>query len=250
MDNIRALLFDLSGVLFEGARVIPGAKDAIQQLRQTAVCMRFVTNTATADSQQIINKLRAFGIEIKPSELFSAPAAAKQYIVSHTLRPFCLIHPNIRHEFSDIPQNDPNCVLLGDAGNDLHYQNLNKAFALCKGGAPLIAIGKNKFFKDENGLQLDAGAFVHALEWASETQAVIMGKPGPEFFRQVVSSTGFQTHQCLMIGDDVHADVIAAQQAGLQGALVKTGKYTAEDERHCPPSTLVINSVAELPALI
>ena len=34
----------------------------------------------------------------------------------------------------------------------------------------------------------------------------------------------------LMVGDDVLGDVIGAQDAGLRGCLVKTGKYRTGDE--------------------
>ena len=54
-------------------------------------------------------------------------------------------------------------MLLGDARQDLNYDNLNAAFRLCKSGAPLIGIGMNKYFKDDEGLKLDAGGFIRLL---------------------------------------------------------------------------------------
>lgn len=41
-----------------------------------------------------------------------------------------------------------------------------------------------------------------------------------------------------MIGDDVKDDVIGAQDAGLKGVLVKTGKYSEGDENKAsqPPN--------------
>ena len=37
----------------------------------------------------------------------------------------------------------------------------------------------------------------------------------------------------MMVGDDIRDDVIGAQEAGLVGALVKTGKYREGDEKKC-----------------
>jgi ribonucleotide monophosphatase NagD (HAD superfamily) len=31
-----------------------------------------------------------------------------------------------------------------------------------------------------------------------------------------------------MVGDDIHSDVLGAQEMGMQGILVKTGKYRAD----------------------
>ena len=104
----------------------------------------------------------------------------------------------------------------------------------------------NKYFKDENRLSLDAGPFIRAIEWAADTTAIIMGKPSPQFFEQVVASTPYGAEQCLMIGDDVLADVEGAVQAGLQGCLVKTGKYQHGDERKLPAGAGVIDTVADL----
>jgi HAD superfamily hydrolase (TIGR01458 family) len=143
-------------------------------------------------------------------------------------------------------QRDPNCVLLGDARERLDYASLNQAFRLCKQGGRLIGIGMNKYFKDENGLNLDAGPFIRAIEWAADTSAIIMGKPSPGFYAQVVASTPYTADQCLMVGDDVHADVDGAVKAGLQGCLVRTGKYQRGDEQKLPAGAQVIDTVAGL----
>ncbi len=52
-----------------------------------------------------------------------------------------------------------------------------------------------------------------------------------------------------MVGDDVEADVDGALAAGLDGVLVRTGKYRADLVEHSgvvPTATL--DSIADLPA--
>jgi ribonucleotide monophosphatase NagD (HAD superfamily) len=49
-----------------------------------------------------------------------------------------------------------------------------------------------------------------------------------------------------MVGDDVLGDVVGATDAGLQGCLVRTGKYQAGDEKHLNEDSLVIDSIADL----
>ena len=55
-----------------------------------------------------------------------------------------------------------------------------------------------------------------------------------------------------MVGDDAEFDVAGALRAGVgAGVLVRTGKYRPGDEsRHDPPPTLVLSSIADLPARI
>lgn len=242
----KALFLDLSGVLYEGNTPIPGAAEAIRQARARQLTLRFLTNTATRSSREIIAHLKTMNMDVQESELLTAPVAARQYIQTQQLRPYCVLHPAVLAEFSGIDQHDPNCVVIGDARDGLHYQALNRAFQLCMQGAQLIGIGMNKYFKDEQGLQLDAGAFIRAIEWAADTQAVIMGKPSRAFFEQVVASTACHAGECLMLGDDVISDVQGAVSAGLQACLVRTGKFQPKDEQRLPAGCDVINSVIDL----
>ena len=242
----KALLLDLSGVIYDGSQLIAGATDTIQQARAQNLILRFVTNTATRSSSALLTDLKAMGIDVAADELFTAPMAAKAYLQQQGLRPFCLLHDNLKKEFDDLQQTRPNCVLLGDARQDLNYDNLNAAFRLCKSGAPLIGIGMNKYFKDDEGLKLDAGGFIRFVEWAADVEAVIMGKPSAAFFQQVVASTGVPASACLMVGDDLVSDVIGAVDAGLQGCLVQTGKYQAGDEAGLPAGAWLVPSIAEL----
>lgn len=242
----RALFLDLSGVLYEGQKVIEGAAALVERARARGLSLRFVTNTVSKPRTRILDDLAGMGIAVQAEELFTAPLAAHNYLTKHALRPYYLLHAAVKAEFDDIDQHEPNCVLLGDARDALTYASLNAAFRLCKQGAPLIGIGMNKYFKDDNGLSLDAGAFIRAVEWAADTKAIIMGKPSGAFFAEVVDSTPFPADQCLMVGDDVLADVAGAMEAGLQGCLVRTGKYRPGDETALPAGGAVIDSVAAL----
>lgn len=242
----EALFFDLSGVLFNSQQAIAGASETIQQARASGRTLRFVTNTASKNQQQVIQLLHGYNIPIAEEELYSAPQAAKQYIIENKLRPFCLIHSSLEEDFRDIEQQHPNCVLIGESKNKLNFANLNQAFNLCQQGMPLIAIGKNRYYQSSDGLCLEAGAFIHGLEWASGQQAIIMGKPSTEFFQQVVDSTPYSAKECLMVGDDIEGDVIAATKAGLNACLVKTGKFQLSDIAQLPKRAMLIDSVAEL----
>ena len=242
----QALLLDLSGVLYEGSRKIEGAVVTVREARRRNLVLRFVTNTASKSTASILADLRRMDFQLEDHELFTAPMAARSYIKRHQLRPYCLVHDSIKEDFARIDQSNPNCVVLGDARFDLNYQNLNHAFQLCKQGAILIGIGMNKYFKDDEELKLDAGGFIRAIEWAADVQAIITGKPSSAFFDEVVASTGCEPNQCLMIGDDVFGDVQGAINSGLQGCLVKTGKFQASDLKQLPAQATAINSIKSL----
>lgn len=242
---IKALLIDLSGVLYVGNDVVPGAVEAIARVQKSDLALRFVTNTSRKTSSQILADLAAYGFDVRADQLFTATDAAKSWLLDSGLRPWCLVHENIREEFDELDQADPNAVLLGDAAEDFTYANLNRAFQLCLGGAPLIAIGYNRYFKLGELMLLDAGPFVRAIEFAASTEAVIVGKPSGDFFQQVLASIPVPADEAIMIGDDVYGDVEGALQAGLSGCLVRTGKYQPGDEDKIDGEFAVVDAIVE-----
>jgi ribonucleotide monophosphatase NagD (HAD superfamily) len=95
---------------------------------------------------------------------------------------------------------------------------------------------------------LDVAPFVAALECATGRKAVVIGKPSQQFFQAAINKLGLPAEQVLMIGDDVVTDVGGAQDAGLKGALVKTGKFRTGDLEGPIKPFAVLDSVADLPS--
>ncbi len=249
-SRYKAVFFDISGVLYQGSELIAGAPSAVTSLRADGLSVRFLTNTSRKTCEQIRSDLAGFGIETAEGEVITAPSAAHDYLRDHGLRPWCLVHPNIAEEFADLDQDYPNAVVLGDAADGLNYENLNQAFRLCHGGATLVGIGANRFFRDGDSLLLDAGPFIKAIEYAASVEAVIMGKPSPMFFRQGLETVDCQPGEVLMVGDDVFGDIEGAMRAGLAACLVRSGKYQAGDEHRVAGEFACIESVADLGTIL
>ena len=99
------------------------------------------------------------------------------------------------------------------------------------------------------GLALDAGPFVAALEYATRVEAVVVGKPSPHFFRLAAVSMGVAPEMVTVVGDDLEADVGGAQRAGMRGVLVRTGKFREEElERSEVRPDLVVGTLIEATA--
>ncbi len=223
------VLLDIAGVLHDGERPLPGAVDALTRLRRAALPLRFVTNTSRRSRSATLAQLRGMGFELSAAEIFTAPLAARSYLASRGLRPLLIILPALAEDFAGLDCAAPNAVFLADAGDRFEYRLLDRAFRLLIEGAPLVAVGRNRYFRHGGQLHLDAGAFVAALEYAAGCEAVICGKPSPAFFAAVLRDIGIAPEQAVMIGDDVEADVLGAHAAGLQAILVQTGKYRDGD---------------------
>jgi len=156
------------------------------------------------------------------------------------LRPLLLLQEEAIKDWGDtdsprVEQYDS--VVVGLAPEHFHYQKLTEAFQLLKQGARLVAINKSRYFQTESGLALGAGAFVSALEYSADCKAEVVGKPSKQFFHLALSALEMEegkAGQVLMVGDDIRDDVLGAQDAGLVGALVQTGKYMEGDEKKGP----------------
>jgi ribonucleotide monophosphatase NagD (HAD superfamily) len=93
-------------------------------------------------------------------------------------------------------------------------------------GSAFIAFSRDRYWLRDGRLALDAGPFVAGLEFASGKSARVAGKPSPDFFQAALRSLGpIRPESVAMVGDDLWSDVQGAQHAGLQGWLVRTGKY-------------------------
>jgi len=237
---VRGVLLDLSGVLYVGGQPLAGALDALDRLRASGLALRFVTNTTRSTRAQILAQLTDMGFDVDADEIFTAPMAARAYLQARRLRPYLLVHPDLFPEFEDQEEDAPDAVLVGDAGEGFTYADMNRAFRLLMDGAPLVAMARNRYFQETDGLSLDAGPFVAALEYAAGVEAVVTGKPAAEFFQAAGASLGCTPEDTVMVGDDVDADANGATAAGLQGVLVRTGKYRAGDEERLEGSEAVV----------
>jgi len=227
---IKGILLDLSGTVYIDDQLLPGAIEAIERLHARQIPMRYITNTSRRSRRAIVRNLQQRGLSISEEEVFTAPQAVHEYLVEHQLTPWLLVHPAVEEEFSDLVGPEPDAVVLGDAADAFTYANLNRAFRLLLDGARLLAVGDNRFFMEADGMSLDAGPFVTALEYASSCRAIIIGKPSAAFFHAAASQLGCRPREILMIGDDVYSDVNGALRAGMKAALVQTGKYRPGDE--------------------
>ncbi|WP_008308897.1 TIGR01458 family HAD-type hydrolase [Leptolyngbya sp. PCC 6406] len=228
LGDIKGLLLDLNGVFYVANRALPGAVATVEALQESGLPYRFVTNNTTESIQSLSQGLKSMGLPIDPVEIISAPYAAVLHLRQMGQpKIYPLLSENAQQDFAEFPISDTQAdvVVIGDMGDEWNYRVLNRAFRLVMQGAQVIALHKGKFWQWEAGLQLDIGAFVVGLEYATDADALVVGKPNPFFFKMALAELGLPPEQVAMVGDDIEADVAGAQGAGLKGVLVKTGKY-------------------------
>ncbi|MCX6698665.1 MAG: TIGR01458 family HAD-type hydrolase [Methanomicrobiales archaeon] len=254
--NVKGILLDLDGVLYTGDNPLPGAPGAVRYLKGRGYITRFLSNTTRYSRATIESRLLAFGFDIGEDEIITPAVAAINYILETGLkRCHLLTTRDIHSEFEAaglFHQNtEADWVVVGDAGDNFNYDTMNQAFRLVQGGAGLIALEKDRYWMGSDGWMLSAGPFVRGIEYATGKTAALIGKPSPGFFGMALRDMGLIPADAVMIGDDVVSDTGGAMKAGMQGILVKTGKFNLEALVGADPGpTMIIRSIAEIDTIL
>ena len=253
LGHVRVVLLDLDGVLYVEQALVPGARDAVELLRALGLALRFVTNTTSHSRPDTLRKLHRLGVPLDESELITPAALAVRYCLENGWRrASLLLADDVKEDFGELEEDDerPDVVIVGDLGERFGYEVLNRAFRRLLDGAQLVALQKNRYWLKADGLALDVGPFVAALEYASGREAYVVGKPAAGFFDEVLGGVGSDARAAAMVGDDIESDIGGALRAGLAAILVRTGKYRTEAvEASGLDPTAVVDSIADVPAL-
>ena len=183
------------------------------------------------------------------------PHAAAEYCELKGYNKILLFVPDLdmHGDFSafQLVENNPDAVVVGDMGELFTFGLLNKIFRIIIDGAELVAMHKNRYWARSDGLVLDLGAFISALEYASNKSAAIMGKPNANLFKLAVRSWNISKSSIYVVGDDLDGDICGAQNAGMKSILVKSGKFREENLKNSKiVPDYIINSIADLMGLI
>jgi HAD superfamily hydrolase (TIGR01450 family) len=254
LERVRAFVLDADGVLMYRGEPIPGSPEALLELRRRRIPYRVVTNFSTAHRSTLAATFGSrTGLPVDAREIISGASAAAAYTADQhpgarllvlaardALREWDGQHlvPPAEAEAGLVSGGEPvAAVVVGDAGDELSFANLDIAYRQAQAGAELVAIHRNLWWMTPKGHTLDSGALVAGLEAALGRRAVVCGKPSPVVFRQAVAEldaelrgrgeSRLRRHDVAMVGDDPKADIAAARRVGLRAVLVLTGKVDA-----------------------
>lgn len=253
-----AFLFDLDGTLYTDAGPVPGAVEALAELRRRGVPFRCVTNTTRRSRRLLAARLAGYGFALEPEHIVTAVMSGVTLLGARRIRRVAAyVVPETLEDFAgfDLAGAPPEAVVVGDLGEAWDFAVLNRAFHQLMDGAELLALQRDRYWLKGEALALDAGPFVAALEYATGKSAVVCGKPSGAFYAAALATLppaiASRPGDVVMVGDDLWGDVEGAQQAGLRAWMVRTGKFRADvvAASGITPERL-LDSVAELPSLL
>jgi HAD superfamily hydrolase (TIGR01458 family) len=251
---MAAILLDVDGVFHVSGEPIAGGADAVRRLRSAGHRLRFVTNNTTRSRGQLAEELRKMGIEIEDEELQTTPRAAARTLAGKRVLALTMHAIVGELEGVELVGEDAEAVLVGGADETpetnlvFSYMNLARAFHELEAGATLYCLHRNRWWQTKHGPLLDAGAFVAGLEYAADTEAIVLGKPSTAYFEAALAALDADANMTWMVGDDVEADIAGGQAHGMKTVLVRTGKFRPDVvERGRVRPDAIVSSIAQLP---
>ncbi|WP_164874138.1 HAD-IIA family hydrolase [Rhodococcus spongiicola] len=255
MTRVEGVLFDIDGVLVTSWQPVPGAVEALDEIRGRGGVRAFLTNTTSRTCDEIASVLASFGFDVRSEEIVTAARLTTEYLRSTYpgARVMLLNDGDISADMPDIELDDldPEVIVIGGAGPEFTHAALSRVLDLMVAGVPAVAMHRALMWSESDGLQLDTGAYLPGIEEASGSRIVSVGKPSLTGFLTAAELMGVDPAATVMVGDDFRNDVLPAQRVGMTGVLVRTGKFRQPilDLAVDRPDHLV-DSVADLPQLL
>ena len=222
---MRPILIDLDGVLKIGNSPAPDVNEFFNFINEKKIPACILSNSTLKTGELVKEFFASHEIEliIPASTAFDATLSfvKKNY---KKVQVYCrdyLIH----HFDGMIDNRNPEAIVVGDIEDKWNYQIINDIFKKIFSGADLVAMHKNKYWNPQGELLIDAGAFIHGVEFATGKEAILIGKPSPLYFKAALEKINCNIENGFyMIGDDIENDIKAAQDISGKGILINTGK--------------------------
>ncbi|MDP4098622.1 TIGR01457 family HAD-type hydrolase [Paenibacillus sp. P96] len=228
---MTALLIDLDGTMYHGTRMIEGADHFIRTCREKGIPFLFVTNNSSRTPEAIANMLRGMGIEAAGEEICTSAQAAAAYVSRQRsgAKVYCIGEDGLQqaliHAGLQLVEEQPDYVVQGIDRN-FTYVKLSAAMNWIMQGASFIMTNPDFQLPSHEGLTPGAGTIGAAIEAASQTKPVVIGKPSSILMDYALRLLGVRAEQAVVIGDNMLTDIAAGAAAGCRTALVMTGVTT------------------------
>jgi phosphoglycolate/pyridoxal phosphate phosphatase family enzyme len=255
-------IFDMDGVLYRGAQVLPYAREALDRLRRAKWEVFFATNNSTATRLDYLLRLQQLALGGDLDHIVTSGYATAHYLERYRPKPKDVLvigADGLRQEIRAVgiavrdasalpgihPPPDaaidgvdpgamrrylvsldlppaPDTVVVG---LDLHltYAKIAEAQRAILDGADFVCSNRDRAYPVEGRLLPGAGTIVAAIEMATGAKALCIGKPEPFLFEEAIRRGGKQGDPVVVVGDSTDYDMVAAHRVGATGVLITTG---------------------------
>ena len=146
MEQLRGktgFLIDMDGVIYQGRRLLPGAREFVDWLYREGKRFLFLTNSSCYTPRELHKRLSRMGLEVDESRFYTSALATASFIAGQM--PGAGVYAVGEHGLLNalydagisINEVDPDYVVIGETAG-YHYDNMVKAMRFVNQGARLI----------------------------------------------------------------------------------------------------------------
>ncbi len=244
--EIDTFVFDLDGTVWYWTRLIPSVKTTIQKLKQQGKTIQYVTNNTIESRQELTERLNKFGIKTHPKDVTNAGLVIGYYIKEHNGTALALntgTEKDLQETGVPTQQKPPVDYVVVTEDWDFDYRQLSLAYdAVTQGGKLLTSVmGRHWLVGDK--MVPGVGCWVKAVEFATETTALPLGKPS-DYMAKIVSRKLGDCARTVYLGDEYESDILFGKKLGCHTIFVNTGMDRDKTSRIKPD--LRLNSAKDL----
>jgi phosphoglycolate/pyridoxal phosphate phosphatase family enzyme len=262
--HIRAVIFDLDGVIYRGRTAVPGGSDAVAWLRSRGIASYYFTNNSTRSRQSYVELLDGFGIAADADHIVTSASLTAEYLAAkhRNGRATVLVvgEGGLVDELRDaglrvVRRHAAGPVAAVVVGMDrrFSYAKLYEAQQALRTGVEFVATNRDATYPVEGNVIPGGGSIVAAVATAAEREPVLIGKPSRTSGALIVRHAGVEPQEVLLVGDRLETDIEMGRRAGLWTCMVLTGISSLGDARAARERRRphwVIPSIVQLPRLV
>jgi HAD superfamily hydrolase (TIGR01450 family) len=242
-----AWVLDLDGVVWLVDKPIPGAPEAIAQLRAAGKQVLFLSNNSGPKIADYLSKLQGMGIPAAAADVVTSAQTAAGLVEPGTRVLLCA-GPGTSEAMIErgavivAGDEQPDVVVVG-LTTAFDYNQLKRASVAIRRGARFLATNDDATYPTPEGPIPGSGSLVAAVRTASGHEPEVAGKPYPPTVDALRRRGG---NIEVVVGDRPNTDGLLAHNLGVPFALVLTGVTGPDDLPIDPAPDQVAADLAEV----
>ena len=237
LRNLRGLVIDMDGVLWQGDQPMPGLQEFFEALHLHGIKFILATNNNTMPPEGFVKKAAGMGVQITTDEIMTASLGTVAYLKEHYpqgSRIYVVGETALKNMIAgagfEIAEKDVVAV-VGAMDRQLTYEMLKHGSILIRNGAEFIGANPDACYPTPEGLARGSGPILAALALASGVQPLIIGKPELPIFNICLQRMGLKPEEAASLGDRLDTDIAGGLRAGMKAILVLSGVTSAEEAK-------------------
>lgn len=232
LKNYSSFFIDMDGVIVINDQIVPGSVDSMIQLANFGSGY-VLSNNSTRTREKFSNNLANLGIDLSPDSIINSAFVLAKYLRERKgkTKAFVVGEEGLYEELElmgheIVPPEKAEVIAVGMDRN-ISYEKLDCALTGLLSGADFYGTNADKTFPTPEGESPGAGASVGAIKGMGFEPERIVGKPSSIAAKIAMEVAGTdKPEDCLVIGDRLETDILMAERAEMDSALVMTGVET------------------------